>query len=221
MMEHSRELTRLRFGSEVSCSDGRFGELADVVIDPKRRRVTHLAVDTTELASSRVLAPIELAENPKSGSEIVLRCTMEAARKLPPVQDVVALQVGEPPSEAQPDDPDWDVGVRDVSWMPQSDTGAMIDYPESEPEMMMTYDRVPKGEVEIRRSTPVATADGDDAGRLVGLLLDGGQITHFLLRSGPLWRRRDLAAPIKALETLTTDNVTLGLTKAELRELRS
>lgn len=140
---------------------------------------------------------------------------------LPPVQGVVALQVGEPPSEAQPDDPDWDVGVREVSWMPQSDTGAMIDYPEPEPEMMMTYDRVPKGAVEIRHTTPVATAEGDDAGRLVGVLVDGGQITHLLLRSGRLWRRRELALPIKALDTLTTDNIKLGLTRAQLRELRS
>lgn len=220
-MDRSGALTRLQFGSEVSCTDGRFGELADVVIDPKRRRVTHLAVDTRELASSRLLAPIELAENRRSGPEIVLRCTVEAARKLPPVQDVVALEVGESPSEAQPDDPNWDVGVREVSWMPQSDTGAMIGYPESEPEMMMTYDRVPKGEIEIRHTTLVSTAEGDDAGRLVGVVVDGGQITQFLLQSGHLWRRRDLAVPIKEIDTLATDNVTLGLTRAQLRELRS
>ena len=36
---------RLELGSPVNCTDGPFGELADVVVDPTKRRVTHLVVD--------------------------------------------------------------------------------------------------------------------------------------------------------------------------------
>ncbi len=35
---------RLDLGSPVRCTDDAFGELADVVIDPETRRVTHLVV---------------------------------------------------------------------------------------------------------------------------------------------------------------------------------
>jgi hypothetical protein len=35
---------RLELGGRAGCSDGTFGELADVMIDPTTRRVTHLVV---------------------------------------------------------------------------------------------------------------------------------------------------------------------------------
>ena len=52
----------------------------------------------------------------------------------------------------------------------------------------MTYDRVPKGEVEIRRSSAVTSADGHDLGQVDGFLVDGeAHITHFILERGHLW----------------------------------
>jgi sporulation protein YlmC with PRC-barrel domain len=36
---------RLELGSPVNCTDGPFGELAEIVIDPTKRRVTHLVVE--------------------------------------------------------------------------------------------------------------------------------------------------------------------------------
>jgi hypothetical protein len=36
---------RLELGSRVDCTDESFGTLADVVIDPTSRRVTHLVVE--------------------------------------------------------------------------------------------------------------------------------------------------------------------------------
>lgn len=42
--EDERIEMRLELGGRVDCSDGTFGELADVVIDPTTKRVTHLVV---------------------------------------------------------------------------------------------------------------------------------------------------------------------------------
>jgi sporulation protein YlmC with PRC-barrel domain len=36
---------RLELGSRVDCTDESYGKLADVVIDPTSRRVTHLVVE--------------------------------------------------------------------------------------------------------------------------------------------------------------------------------
>jgi sporulation protein YlmC with PRC-barrel domain len=35
---------RLEIGERVRCTDGGYGELADIVIDPLKKRLTHLVV---------------------------------------------------------------------------------------------------------------------------------------------------------------------------------
>ena len=106
---------RLELGTPVRCTDDTFGELADVVIDPISKRLTHLVVrprDQEEQAAR--LVPVELAEGSDEGSEISLHCTVEEANRLEPVREFAYLRLGEAPVE----DPDWDVGVEDVLAMP-------------------------------------------------------------------------------------------------------
>ena len=35
---------RLEIGNRVSCTDGAYGELADIVVDPLEKHVTHLVI---------------------------------------------------------------------------------------------------------------------------------------------------------------------------------
>ena len=53
---------RLELGARVDCADGTFGELADVVIDPTTKRVTHLVVQAKGAAIGRTVVPVELAD---------------------------------------------------------------------------------------------------------------------------------------------------------------
>jgi hypothetical protein len=106
---------RLELGTSVRCSDDVFGELADVVIDPITKRVTHLVVQPHEGHSLARLVPIELAEDAENGKqEISLRCTVEDVRRLEHVQEFAYLRLGESPAS----DPDWDVGIEDVLALP-------------------------------------------------------------------------------------------------------
>ena len=58
------------------------GELADVVIDPTTKRVTHLVVQPHHEHGQARLVPIELAEGGDEGQpEISLRCTVEEVRR--------------------------------------------------------------------------------------------------------------------------------------------
>ena len=102
---------RLELGSPVQCSDGPFGELGDVVIDPVARRVTHLVVEPRHHHALARLVPVDLA-HAESGSRpgVSLACTIEQVRRLAPVQESAYLWRYEFPLE----DPDWDVGVQDV-----------------------------------------------------------------------------------------------------------
>jgi hypothetical protein len=86
----------------------------------------------------------------------------------------------------------------------------------------VTYDRIPKGEVEIRRASAVTSADGHQLGKVDGFLVDDDDaITHFVLERGHLWGRREVTIPIKEVAQVFTDAVTLTLTKDEVGDLPS
>ena len=206
---------RLELGAPVRCTDEELGELADVVIDPVMKRVTHLVVNPRHEHGTARLVPVELAEGGEEQPVISLNCTVEEARRFAPVQEFAYLRLGEFPV----DDPDWDVGIQDVLAMPYYESGlGPGDYAA---DTGIIYDRVPKGEVEIRRSSAVTSADGHHLGHVDGFLVDGEQITHVILEHGHLWGRRDVTVPIGAVAKVETDAVTLGLSKDEVGALDS
>jgi hypothetical protein len=64
----------------------------------------------------------------------------------------------------------------------------------------ITYDRVPVGEVEVRRGDHVDATDGA-IGRVQGLVIDPSDhhVTHVLLDEGHLWGEKRVAIPISAV----------------------
>jgi sporulation protein YlmC with PRC-barrel domain len=209
---------RLALGTQVRSSDREVvGELADVIIDPVKKRVTHLVVKPHDHGPGESrLVSIELAEAGDHGQEISLRCTAEEVRALPNVEDFAYLRLGE---EAV-SDPDWDVGVTDVLALPYFESVGVVDYAAYEQNVGVIYDRVPKGEVEIRRSSSVISAEGSYVGDVDGFLVDeDDQITHFVLERGHLWGRREVTVPISAVTKVESDTVTLGLSTDEIGAL--
>ena len=205
---------RLELGASVRCEGDVLGELADVVIDPTTKRVTHLVVQPHHEHGLARLVPIDLAQE-GDGQEISLGCTVEEVRQLAPVHEFAYLRVGEFPV----DDPDWDVGVQDLLAMPYYEPG--FDLGSQGADAGIIYDRVPKGEVEVRRASAVTSADGHHLGHVDGFVVDGEQITHLVLERGHLWGRREITLPIGAVEKVETDAVTLGLSKDEVGGLAS
>jgi sporulation protein YlmC with PRC-barrel domain len=84
---------------------------------------------------------------------------------------------------------------------------------------VVTYDRVPLGEVEVRRGEPVHATDGA-IGRVHGLVIDpaDNHVTHFLLAEGHLWGKRQIAIPISAV-TSVDDGIVLSISKDDVRDL--
>jgi len=203
---------RLELGTEIQCGGEVFGELADVVIDPLSRQVTHIVVRGKQ--DTARLAPIAIVK-PEGERGLRLTCSPDEARKLESVQDFAYLRVGELPV----DDPDWDVGIERVLALPYYETGEPMGYTVDEG-IGIAYDRVPKGEVEIRRSSEVISADGSLVGHVDGLLVDEEQhVTHVVLERGHLWRRRDVTIPLGAVAKVEMDTVTLSLSKSEIEDL--
>jgi sporulation protein YlmC with PRC-barrel domain len=215
---------RLELGEPVNCTDGPFGKLADVVIDPTKRAVTHLVVEPDGDGKTR-LVPIELASAEDGESPaIALRCSVEEAGQLDAVEETSYIRLGESPDL----DPGWEIGVENVLAQPYYYYGAVgglgyeqmsADY---DPHATVTYDRIPKGEVEVRRASDVTSSDGHHLGEVDGFLVgDDDAITHFVLERGHLWGRREVTIPINAVGQVFTDAVTLTLTKDEVGELPS
>ena len=82
-----------------------------------------------------------------------------------------------------------------------------------------TEDRVPEGEVEVRRGEHVHATDGE-IGRVHGFVIDptDHKLTHVLLDEGHLWGKKTVAIPISAV-TDVSSGVRLNITKDEVGEL--
>jgi len=206
---------KLDLGSRVRCSDGAERELADLVVDAPARRVTHLVVEPKGRREAARLVPVELAHEEVDG--LALSCTSEVLDGFDPVREFAYLPAGEHPEEGDK----WGVGVEDVLVAP---TYAPLDpsAEEFDPNVSVLYDRVPKGEVELRASSDVYSADEHHLGSVHGLEVgDAGAIQALALTRGHLWWKREIAVPADALESFETDLVTLGIDKSGLRGLPS
>jgi sporulation protein YlmC with PRC-barrel domain len=207
---------RLHTGREVRCANGLYGELADIVIDPIAKRVTHLVVKP-RAAGVAGLVPVALVDNDADGA-LVLRCTVEEAARMPHVREVSYLRLDQAPV----DDPDWDVGIETVLAMPYYEGAGLEGMMPINDAVEFVYDRLPKGEVEIRRASSVLDADGQRVGFVDGFLVGAdGQITHMLLERGHVFGKREITVPIGAVARVENDEVTLQLARQELERLPS
>ncbi len=214
-------VVRLDLGCPVRCTDDAFGELTDVVIDPTTRRVTHLVVQPHRSGEPTRLVPVERARSDEAADgTIMLDGTVEEIGRLEPVREAAYLRLGEFPVA----DPDWEVGVREMLAQPYYEsidtvTTAPIAYDDH---VMWTYDRIPKGDIEIRRASPVTSSDGHHVGHVDGFIVDSeDHIGHIVLEHGHLWGKREVVIPIGAVARVETDAVVLTLSKDEVGALES
>jgi sporulation protein YlmC with PRC-barrel domain len=206
---------RLEFGAPVYGVDGELGVLADLVVDPGSSRVTHLVVEPRHHRALARLVPIErvIHEDVIDG-RLSLLCSADELRRLPEVHELAYGRLYDFPVE----DPDWDVGITEVLALPDDGTSGLGLEPATDSPPALIYDRIPKGEAELRRGSAVISADGRRVGRVAELMADDGdRITGLLLWRGWFHRRRKLAIPAGAVARVETDSVTLRVTKRELR----
>jgi hypothetical protein len=206
---------RLALGSPVRCADAPFGELADVVVDPISRRVTHVVVEPERQHGRARAVPIAWLRDETDG--LVLDRTTHEVKALEPVQASEYLRVGQVPAL----DPEHDIGVESFLALPiygeLDGLGAMVDY---DPHATVIYDRVPKGEVEIRRASAVISADDHVLGSVDGFVVGrDGAIGDLVLERGHLWGHREVVVPYGAVARVENDAVRLSITKEAVGHL--
>jgi hypothetical protein len=208
---------KYEIGSEVRCTDGPCGRLTAVVVDPVAARLAHLIVLERHQHSSR-LVPVSLAH--AGANRVDLQCTIREFDQLEPAVVTHFLKAGETGDQ---------YGYRhhEVMFWPFFGLGPtrpgvdVVDHPEPiESPHINVEDRVPVGEVRIRRGEHVRAGDGR-IGRVRGLVVDPSdeKVTHILLDEGHLWGHKEVAIPIGAVTGMDEEDVTVRLTKEEIKHL--
>ena len=223
--DSSVETTQFTIGSDVSCSDGSCGELRRVVVDPVARALTHLVVEEKHRQGTGHLVPIELVSS--SGTEIRLRCTMAQFDALEHAEETQFLPGARGPwgygQDQMLSHPYYGLGMGGIGMGGMGMMGGIgmggMGMGMSAGPQPITSDRVPAGEVEVRRGEHVHATDGP-IGQVQGLVVDphDHHVTHVLLDEGHLWGKKRVAIPIGAV-TGVDDGVQLNLTKDEVRDL--
>jgi sporulation protein YlmC with PRC-barrel domain len=200
------EATEFIIGSQVACSDGPCGELRRVVVDPVARAITHLVV-------AGRLVPIDLVAS--AAKEIELKCTKPEFDALEDADETQFLP-GEGQQLGYPEEHVYTLpyfgGIRSMN------RGIAPDHGHVDPHEA-TYDRVPVGEVEVRRGDHVDATDGA-IGRVQGLIIDPSDhhVTHILLDEGHIWGEKQVAIPIGAVSRVG-EIIRLSLTMDEVKDL--
>jgi len=209
---------KFEIGTRVACSDGACGHLERVVLDPVARAVTHLVVQPGLRRSKGRLVPVNRVA--AIGTTIRLGCTKAAFDALEEAEETQFLSGTGAQLGCQADE---------ILQQPYFPPHAGSFGPWCAPSGMVTprlrgrpdahtvrRDRVPLGEVEVRRGEHVHATDGS-IGRVKGLLVDprDHHVTHFLLDEGHLRGQKTVAIPIGAV-TSVSNGVRLDLTKAEV-----
>ena len=211
------EMTQFTIGAEAHCTDGVCGEVSRVVVDPVSEAVTHLVVEPKGREGLARLVPLDLVET-SAGEvrEVRLRCSLGDFGLLDPAEETQFVPGSAGYAAYGPEQvATWPYyGLNPVAGTPGGvDLGVAGFSP------TVTYDRVPLGEVEVRRGDRVEATDGS-IGRIQGLVVDpvDHQVTHVLLQEGHLWGRKEVAIPIKAVSRVG-DTIRLSISKHEVQDL--
>ena len=202
------ETTHFTIGTHASCSDGVCGEVIRVVVDPIARAVTHLVVEPKHRGALGRLVPLDLVD--ATTGRVRLRCTLAEFEKLDFAEETQFLPgsagyAGYGPEQV-------------LSW-PYYGLGGGMGLGMGNVSQPIIFDKVPLGEVAVRRGEHVHAIDGE-IGRVQGLVIDplDHHMTHVLLQEGHLWGRKEVAIPMSAV-TRVDDGIRLSITKQEVQDL--
>jgi sporulation protein YlmC with PRC-barrel domain len=213
------DVDRLQMGTKAHATDGPVGELTAVVVDPVAQAATHIIITPPHHPGLGHLVPLELVES--EGDPIQLRLTVAEFRRLDSAEDDQVLRVSGGKWAAAHGRTFTFPYYRLASLAGGSAGSAAREvqpgYHYLSPDDMS--DRVPLGEVEVRRGDEVHAVDGW-IGSVEGLVIDPADhhVTHVLLAEGHLWSHKQVAIPITKASRVG-DSIRVELTKEQIEQL--
>ncbi|MGD9406253.1 MAG: DUF1269 domain-containing protein [Anaerolineae bacterium] len=198
-------MTEVAIDARIECVDGPCGQCLTLIVDRATRKVTQLVLEDETLPHKPYQRLVPVNQVVAADKMLIrLSCTRdEVARMEPFIQThyirktelgYSVLPVGEgPPADAS--------------------TGS-VSYSTYEEE------RIPEGAVAIRPGIDVEATDGH-AGTVGELVVDPqtAEITHFVLREGLRWGRKEVTLPLAAIDRVAGDTAYLKLDRQAIGQL--
>jgi uncharacterized membrane protein len=199
-------MDNIPLNAKAKCADGPCGESITVIVNPTTRQVTHVVVQDSSLPESdQRLVPVDQIVKSTRDS-IRLGCTKDELAEMEPFIETHYIE-----SEVIVDYSaaayTGDIGVDAYYMSPYVGMPATV-------RTAVEEERVPPGELAIHRGAFVEATDGY-VGRVGELVIDpdGAYITHFVLKEGHLWGKKEITLPLSAIDHVHEDTVHLKLDK--------
>lgn len=192
----------LPVNAQVYGRDGHLGHALKLIMNPVRKRVTHLVVKGEGLGGQERLVPIGAVTGTEA-HRIILDC------------DKVQFKTYEPFTETKFIEVDMTTYLNYEGW---SSAGWPYVTPVSS-RYPVEVELVPPGELEVHRGMPVEASDGH-VGRVDEFVVEPetGKIGHLVMRQGHVFGEKDVFVPVSAIRT-TDEHVRLKLSKHEVAAL--
>jgi sporulation protein YlmC with PRC-barrel domain len=181
--------------AEVQCVDGLAGHSVAVILHPVSQRVTHLVVSEKEFPHTERLVPVDLVIG-STPYQIRLRCTKDELLAMESFIETEFVMGTEPHSV---------YSLEEYRLWPYV-------LPDPEMGMVVEHEKIPPGELAVRRGARVQATDGQ-IGRVDEFLLDPANmhVTHLVLREGHLWGQKEVSIPVSQIDRIEEDVVYLKL----------
>ena len=200
---------------KVTCIDGECGKSSHVIINPLNQSITHVVVHSENfLDSNERLVTLDkvIATTHKS---IQLKCT---------TQELVAMEKFTETHFINSDAAEYAAfDSRPEHIFDEFDLYSMwpyVYYEDSMYSIPVEEERIPPGEIAVRRGANVEAFDGH-IGRVDEFVIDptDGHITHLVVREGHLWNKKEVTLPLSAIDRMDEDEVYVNLDKKTVKSL--
>jgi len=193
----------LRRNADVSSTDGEFGVLTDIVVDPIDNTLTHLVVTPIGVHRQPRLIPLWLVTEDRGNIHVELDSAhvRQLQRALP--GDFIR-------SNAPDIDTEHTVRFKTALRHPYFELPA----PDGGPS-----EGVAKAEWEIRSDSDVVSCNDRHLGRIVGFLVDDDQVWGIIVRSGLAGFQHDVIVGVDSIAEVLDHMVLLDLDRHQFRRL--
>jgi sporulation protein YlmC with PRC-barrel domain len=196
---------RLDFGTPVLGTVDTLGRLTSLVVSPVTGRVTHLVVPNADIPGTERLVPISCL-NSTTKACIRTDLTRAAFVQLPRLREPDYIR----PRQAM----ETDYGCLEPHWI------WLKPFITPTPGYSLAFhERLPEGDVSIRRGDTVTDSSGNSIGRVDAFVIDPTDqaITHLVVQHGHLFGTRCVTIPLSDLADVTPQTANTGTRTVHLR----
>lgn len=197
--------------AKVTCKDGEYGSINELLIDPVKEKVTHVVIENSH-NQLQVIVPISDIDY-SSDTVINLEKTAHEIDKYPPFFTNEFIQI--PSTEM-----DFAYWGADPT-MTHSYTMFPYVIREGKPMIEVKKEDIPEGELKYKKGMAVKDSNGKKLGHIDELIVEknGEFITHIVMRTGHLFGAKEVAVPNVDIDCFDAKCVRLTIPHNEVQDL--